>query len=116
MKDRPCAIILATDTQDGETDVLVVPMTQSPPAQDVAALELPPALKRHLGLDAERSWVVYSESNAFTWPGPDLCRIGAKKNSPVAYGMLPPRFFNELKTRFIAVETALRERRVTRTE
>ena len=116
VKDRPCAIIFAADTQDGETEVLVLPVTHSPPASDASALEIPAALKHHLGLDSERSWVVYSESNAFTWPGPDLRRVGERDNSSVAYGMLPPRFFAELKQRFIDHELTAKGRRVTRTE
>lgn len=84
-KDRPCAIILAARQHDGETQVLVVPVTHSPPADGDAALELPPAVKRHLGLDDERSWVVLSESNLFDWPGPDLRRIGDQDDSSVAY-------------------------------
>ncbi|BDV36740.1 hypothetical protein [Methylocystis iwaonis] len=115
VKDRPCAIVLATADQDGKTQVVVVPVTHSPP-EDPAALELPPAVKRLLGLDAERSWVVVSESNAFDWPGPDLRRVGDRDNSSVAYGFLPPRFFAELHRRFVLLESAARSRRVPRTE
>ena len=97
MKDRPCAIILALQTLEGETKTLVVPVTHSPPKRAEDALELPPALKRHLGLDAERSWVVVSESNFFTWPGLDLRRIGDLDDSSIAYGILPSKFFAELK-------------------
>jgi hypothetical protein len=75
VKDRPCAIILAARHHDGETQVLV-PVTHSPPDDHAAALELPPAVKHHLGLDAERSWVVLSESNLFDWPGP-ICAASA---------------------------------------
>jgi hypothetical protein len=64
-KDRPCAIILASLDQDGETQALVVPVTRSPPEAGDAALELPQAVKKHLGLDAQCSWVVLSESNLF---------------------------------------------------
>lgn len=115
-KDRPCAIILAAKAHDSQTDVVVVPVTHSAPSNDVVALELPQALKQHLGLDAERSWVVYSESNVFTWPGPDIRRVDDRVTGSIAYGMLPPRFFAELKRRFLALELVTRERRVTRTE
>lgn len=115
VKDRPCAVVLATAYQEGETKVVVVPVTHSPP-EDPAALELPPAIKRLLGLDAERSWVVVSESNVFDWPGPDLRRVGDRDNSSVAYGFLPPRFFAELHRRFALLESAARSRRVPRTE
>jgi hypothetical protein len=115
-KDRPCAIVLALRDHDGETQVLVVPVTHSPPESSAAALELPPAVKRHLGLDAERSWVVLSESNLFDWPGPDLRRVGDRDDSSVAYGFLPPRLFAELQRRFLALEAAARSKRVQRTE
>ena len=115
-KDRPCAIILTARDQAGETQVVVVPVTHSPPPHIDMALELPRAVKQHLGLDAERSWVVISESNLFDWPGPDLRRAGDRDDSSVAYGFLPPRFFAELRRRFITLETAARSRRVKRTE
>ncbi len=115
-KDRPCAIILATRVHDDDRQVLVVPVTHSPPENPGAALELPPTVKQHLGLDAERSWVVLSESNLFDWPGPDLRRIGDRDDSSVAYGFLPPRLFAELRRKFATLEAAARSRRVKRTE
>jgi len=115
-KDRPCAIVLAARDKDGETQVVVVPVTHSQPDRLDTALELPRAVKQHLGLDSERSWVVLSESNLFDWPGPDLRRIGDRDDSSVAYGFLPPRFFEELRRRFVTLETAARSRRVRRTE
>ncbi|MDR3471229.1 MAG: hypothetical protein P4M09_06025 [Devosia sp.] len=115
-KDRPCAVVLAARDQDGETRVLVVPVTHTQPEDVAAALELPPAVKQHLGLDTERSWVVLSESNLFDWPGPDLRRVGDRDDSSVAYGFLPPRFFAELRRRFLALEAVARSRRVQRTE
>ena len=115
-KDRPCAIVLAAHDHEGETQVLVVPVTHSPPGNSAAALELPTVVKQHLGLDAERSWVVLSESNLFDWPGPDLRRVGDRDDSSVAYGFLPPRFFAEVRRRFLALEAAARSTRVQRTE
>lgn len=115
-KDRPCSIVLAAPVLDGETKVLVVPVMHRPPENDAAALELPRAVKRHLGLDDPRSWVILSESNLFDWPGPDLRRVGDRDNSSVAYGFLPPKFFAELRRRFLALESAARSRRVPRTE
>jgi hypothetical protein len=115
-KDRPCAIVLALyDGNDGE-QVLVVPVTHAPPARLKEALELPAAVKKHLGLDGERSWVVLSESNVFTWPGPDLRRIADRDDSSVAYGFLPPRLFNALRRKFLALEETARSRRIRRTE
>ncbi len=115
-KDRPCAIVMAARATDGETKVLVVPVTHSAPTEAASALELPQAVKKHLGLDTERSWVVLSESNLFDWPGPDLRRVGDRDDSSVAYGFLPPKLFNELRRRFIELEMAARSRRVQRTK
>jgi hypothetical protein len=115
-KDRPCAIVLASRRYGDETQVLVVPVTHSPPENLADALELPPPVKQHLGLDPQRSWVVLSESNLFNWPGPDLRRVGDRDNSSVAYGFLPPRLFAELRRRFLALEAVARSLRVQRTE
>ena len=116
VKDRPCAIVLAAHNEAGKIEVVVVPVTHSQPKAGVEALELPLPIKQMLGLDSERSWVVLAESNEFDWPGPDLRRIGDNDDSTIDYGMLPPRFFAELRTRYMALEDALRARRITRTE
>jgi hypothetical protein len=116
VKDRPCAIVLAARDSDDHTHILVVPVTHTLPANLAEALELPAAIKQHLGLDTECSWIVLNESNLFEWPGPDLRRVGDRDDGSVAYGFLPPRFFAELRRRFVALETAARSRRVRRTE
>lgn len=115
-KDRPCAIILALLDGSNDQNVLVVPITHSPPELAANAMELPPAVKQHLGLDDARSWIVYSESNLFRWPGPDLRPATGRHDSSIAYGFLPPRFFAELRRRFLALETAARSGRVPRSE
>jgi hypothetical protein len=102
--------------EEGDIKVLVVPVIHSPPENGAAAVELPPRVKQHLGLDTERSRVVLSESNLFDWPGPDLRRVGGRDDSSVAYGFLPPKVFGELRRRFLALEAASRSRRVHRTE
>ncbi len=116
VKDRPCAIILTLINDADDQRVLVVPITHSPPTDPASALELPPAVKAHLGLDADRSWVILSESNEFRWPGPDLRRVGAAGNDTVAYGFLPPLFFAALRARFVALTRERRGVRVPRTE
>lgn len=116
VKDRPCAIILATKTGDSGEKVIVLPVTHSAPAKDIEALELPAPVKKRLGLDSERSWVVISENNQFTWPGPDLRRTGGRDDSSVAYGFLPPKFFAELQRRWLALYGSHAVRNVGRTE
>jgi hypothetical protein len=48
---------------------LVCPVTHSPPSDPGDAIEIPPATKRRLGLDDERSWIVLTESNRFVCQG-----------------------------------------------
>jgi hypothetical protein len=92
-KDRPCAIILARLLVDGETMVLVAPITHSPPATPDLAIEIPVETKRRLQLDEEASWIVTSEVNRFVWPGPDLRPIARDRPQRFDYGFLPPRLF-----------------------
>ncbi len=74
--------------------VVVLPVTHTPPADPAAAVEIPAAVKRHLGLDDGRSWIVVAEGNEFDWPGYDLRKIG--RGDRYDYGFLPPRFFNQV--------------------
>jgi hypothetical protein len=80
VKDRPCVVILAVQSAaDGTTMVRVVPVTHSPPDNPATAVELPQAVKRHLGLDADRSWVVIDEVRIYVAglrpaPPPPLAR------------------------------------------
>jgi hypothetical protein len=117
-KDRPCAIVAALQPAEdsGETRVLVMPVTHSPPTDAALAVEIPARVKKRLGLDAERSWVVLSEWNEFIWPGPDLRRVTGGDEGSVAYGMLPPSLFATIRDRFLAIATARHARRVPRTE
>lgn len=54
-KNRPCVIVRAVGHRKDGLVVTVVPITHAPPTKDVAAIELPAAVKRHLGLDDGRS-------------------------------------------------------------
>jgi hypothetical protein len=95
-KNRPCVIVLAvTQTESDMTVVRVVPVTHSVPDDLSAAMELPTAVKRHLGLDSERSWIILDEINEFAWPGFDLRPIPGSSDR-FTYGFLPPRLFNSL--------------------
>ena len=106
-KDRPCAVILVTTADQGDRLVTVLPVTHTPPTDPLLAVEIPPATKRRLGLDAERSWIVLTEANRFVWPGPDLrpTRAGLE-GSTVAYGVLPRALFHEVITKFQAAVVA----------
>ncbi len=96
VKDRPCVIILVVQQEsDGTMMVRVAPVTHSAPDSPATAFEIPPAVKRHLGLDSERSWIIIDEVNEFTWPGFDLRPLPGSRES-FAYGFLPPRLFDSL--------------------
>lgn len=116
VKDRPCAVVLVLLREGGAPIVRVLPVTHSPPANPLEALEIPAATKRRLGLDAERSWVVLTEANDFVWPGPDLRPAASGDPSSVVYGMLPPKFIVELRTRLLERARALKLKAVPRTE
>lgn len=107
-KDRPCAIVVATlDEATGETRVIVAPITHHPPGNPHLAVEIPPRVKSHLGLDFDRSWVVCSELNRFTWPGYDLRPVPGKIGGFV-YGMLPRKLFEKIRWRILDLDKAYR--------
>ncbi len=91
VKDRPCAVVLATVREaDGRLTVVVAPITHAPPVDPARAIELPIATKARLGLDDARSWIVTDDLNVFVWPGPDLRPIDPRRpERGVAYGHLP---------------------------
>jgi hypothetical protein len=98
-KDRPAVVVLVARQAGGEAiEVTVLPITHRPPENPAWAIEIPPPVKRHLGLDDARSWIVVAEGNEFLWPGYDLRKTpGADRYD---YGFLPPRFFNQVLTAF----------------
>ena len=105
-KDRPCVIVLAVETPEGgPTMVRVVPVTHSPPDDPSIALELPPAVKRHLGLDSGRSWVILDEVNEYAWPGFDMRPISRDRHR-FAHGLLPPRLFDQIIARLTGIWSA----------
>lgn len=116
VKDRPCAIIVALGDDEGGQIVYVLPITHTPPHDPEDAVELPLATKARLGLDSVRSWIVVSEGNSFVWPGPDLRPTPGQGPESVAYGMLPPALFAQVKARFLAHVQARRSGLVNRTE
>jgi hypothetical protein len=115
-KDRPCAIVAAIRADDnGDTRVMVLPITHSPPDHASLAVEIPAKTKQRLQLDDARSWIVLSEWNEFVWPGADLRRVPGADDSSVAYGMLPPSLFASLRDRFVALVNSRAATQVRRT-
>jgi len=95
-KDRPCAVVLVTADEEGDTVVYVVPITHNRP-QDRHAVAIPASVKRRLGLDDVPSWIVTCELNRFVWPGYDLRPIARGRKGTFAYGYLPPDLFAAVK-------------------
>ena len=113
-KNRPCVIVVATEIQaDGTVTVEVAPITHSEPENQALALEIPPPIKRHLGLDDARSWIVLNETNEFVWPGFDLRPIPGRSGR-FDYGYLPPRLFEALTAKMRTLWGMGRGRRSSR--
>lgn len=102
-KDRPCVIVTAVKRiADDRFRVRVLPITHRPsePARSIA---IPQKVKRHLGLDADASWVVLDEVNEFTWPGVDLRPVSRVRPGVWTYGVLPAELFDEVRTKLSAI-------------
>ena len=106
---------MSVTDDDGEAQVLVLPVTHTPPYNAADAVEIPLATKQRLGLDGERSWIVLTEVNEFIWPGPDIRPVPGGDGS-IAYGVLPPRLFDVVRDRFLARVEQGGAVRVPRTE
>ncbi len=99
LKDRPAVIVLtSSQNASAATEVIVLPVTHRPPDNPAWSVEIPLPVKRHLGLDDARSWVIVAEGNEFIWPGFDLRKIPG--GNRYEYGFLPPRFFAKLVAAF----------------
>ncbi|MBN8925686.1 MAG: type II toxin-antitoxin system PemK/MazF family toxin [Rhodospirillales bacterium] len=116
VKDRPCAVVLTSIDAAGDQIVTVLPITHTPPTIPQLAVEIPAAVKRRLGLDDERSWIVLTEANRFIWPGPDLRPLRSNDAASVAYGPLPYKLFEEVRLKFIAALKSRQSNTVPRTE
>ncbi len=116
VKDRPCAIVMVVANEAGGPTVTVLPVTHTPPSDPRLAVEIPAETKRRLGLDDTPSWVVLTEANRFTWPGPDLQPSKPGDAQSGAYGPLPYGLFEQIRLRFIDLLKASVATTVTRTE
>lgn len=100
LKNRPCAIILVVNNENDSRTVTVAPITHTPPINPAVAIEIPPKVKKHLGLDGEQSWIILDDFNEFLWPGYDLRPIPGKAGT-YDYGFLPPVLFKQLVRKII---------------
>lgn len=114
-KDRSALVLaLAVRNEGGQTEALVLAITHSKPETAGAAVALPPTVKRRLKLDEEASWIVTTEANAFTWPGPDIRPIPGRKPSSVVYGKIPDDLLQAVAQSFLTNRKRQRARMVPR--
>ena len=99
----------------GERRAIVLPIshTAPDPQRHQEGIKLPVETSRRLRLDDEQSWLIVSESNRFTWPGPDVRPVDAKRD---AYGAMPPGLYTKSRDRFLARARERRARMVERTD
>ena len=109
---RPCAIVLSyRRAADGALMALLAPITHSQPGPEDQAIEIPQAVKRQLGLDDQRSWVMIDEVNETGWPGYDL---QPDSHGQYAYGFIPPALFRRIRAGVVRVVKDRRLKRVQR--
>lgn len=113
-KVRPSVIALAVQSPTGGAPrVTVSPITHTPPAQAEEAIELPPRVKKALGLDDDRSWIVLDEVNQFAWPGYDIRPVPGSKDR-FAYGFIPPKLYDIVIGRILELAAARRVTEISR--
>jgi mRNA-degrading endonuclease toxin of MazEF toxin-antitoxin module len=108
-KERPACIVLAVERGADGQRVLIVPITTQVPKAGVPAMVIPKAVKRHLGLNEDRSsWIILSEANVDVWPSPDMRPIPGQPGR-FDYGLLPLRMITAIRQALLA---ALAEKQV----
>ena len=108
---RPSAIVLTVTSTAQAQRVVVLPLTTREPEPGREALLMPVGVRRGLGLDAARSWIMLDEGNEFLWPGVDL---EPNAEGTLDYGMVPPALFEKLRERGLTRVRAGAFRRVWR--
>jgi len=80
--------------------VVLLPITHTPPDNDTIGIELPQKVKRAIGLDDARSWVIVSEHNVDVWPNAGLSPLPGRPDL-FGYGFIPPGLFAQIKARYL---------------
>ena len=71
-------------------EVLLCPITHSPPVNERSAVEIPARVARHLALDSDRSWIKTDQVNTVVWPKGRLpYGVVPLANREWSYGQLP---------------------------
>lgn len=93
-------MVIAAIVKGGRTRLLVAPITHAAPERQTDAIEIPLNVRKRLGLDGARSWIVLTELNRFIWPGPDI-RLAPGHESPF-YDAIPDWLFFHVRERVVA--------------
>lgn len=112
-KERSACLVATLDDDADPQLVLILPITHSKPKSETIGIEIPQAVKRHLGLDEARSWIIISEANVDFWPNAGLAPLPGKRGV-YAYGYLPPRLFEAVRDSFVALLEKRRAKLVRR--
>jgi hypothetical protein len=98
-KTRPCAIVVTVQgVAAGPLRAVVCGITHARPTDD-EGIRIPPAVKAHLGLDDEESWIITSEVNLVDWDDPGIVPVAPGR---WAYGFLPPALTKAVRERIVA--------------
>ena len=95
-------VVIARKAVEGGTELLVVPITTQQPRNLADGFEVPTRVKAHLGLDAERCWIMVTELNRFLWPGPDIRLVGRGPAATPFYGYIPQQLFDSVLAAIVA--------------
>jgi len=99
-KDRPACIVVASDEEPEPRHVVLLPITHSRPRAGEIGIEIPAKVRRALGLDDERSWIVVSEHKFDAWPSSGLAPVPGRPGV-YAYGTIPRALFALVRAAFI---------------
>jgi len=89
-------VIAAPDQAGTVKHVIVAPITHSPPRSASEAIEIPLAVKKHLGLDDEPSWIVVTEVNRVNWNDPGIV---PDRRTDWVYGAMPQGYVKQVQDR-----------------
>ncbi|MEQ8348666.1 MAG: hypothetical protein RIB84_04980 [Sneathiellaceae bacterium] len=99
-KDRPACLVAASDSSARPRFVVILPITDSAPADDIVGIEIPARVRQAIGLDDARSWVIVSEYNVDEWPNGGLGSVPGRPGA-FSYGFIPPRLFAQVRERLL---------------
>ncbi len=112
-KERPACLVAATESAASPRFVVILPITHTQPDKDAAGVEIPPKVRKVLGLDDAPSWVIVSEHNVDEWPNGGLVPLPGRPDV-FSYGFIPPGLFAQVKARFLELHEKGRSRSVRR--